>query len=111
MIRVLIADDHAVVREGLKKILSRNEDISVAAEACDGAEMLEKARAKGWDVAILDISLPGRSGLEVLHDLRKNDIRKPILILTKDFFQAFPDHGMLVNNQNSDHLAYRLCFT
>ena len=82
MIRVLIADDHAVVREGLKKILSQNQDISVVAEACDGAEMMEKAQSKGWDVAILDISLPGRSGLEVLHDLRKIDIKKPILILS-----------------------------
>ena len=82
MIRVLIADDHAVVREGLKKILSQNEGISVVAEACDGAEIMEKARAEGWDVAILDISLPGRSGLEVLHDLRKNDIKKPMLILS-----------------------------
>ncbi|SFD16453.1 two component transcriptional regulator, LuxR family [Thiohalospira halophila DSM 15071] len=70
MTRVMIVDDHAVVREGLKMILEGQEDISVVAEAGDDAGTLTRAREQPMDVILLDVSLPGRSGLEILKQLR-----------------------------------------
>jgi YesN/AraC family two-component response regulator len=66
MIRVLIADDHPIVRQGLKQILGDTRDMLVAGEAINGREVLEKARAEPWDVVVLDISLPDQSGLDIL---------------------------------------------
>ncbi len=82
MIRILIVDDHEVVREGLKKIISQTRDIVVSDEARDGQEALEKLLKNDYDVVLLDISLPGRSGLEVLTDMRKQKPRTPVLILS-----------------------------
>src|ERR1700741_713838 len=70
MIRVLIADDHDIVREGVKQIVSETSDIVVSGEARSGAEALNLARAGAWDVIILDLNLPDRSGLDVLTQLR-----------------------------------------
>ena len=64
MIKVLIADDHAVVLEGLKQILSETPDIIVSAQATNGQEVLDKIRSNNVDVVVLDIAMPGRSGLE-----------------------------------------------
>ena len=66
MIRVLIADDHAVVREGLKQILSEVPDMVVVDEAFDGEEALRKAQTDSWDVLVLDLAMPGRSGFDIL---------------------------------------------
>lgn len=82
MIKVFIADDHQIVREGLKQILSATSDILVAAEASDGKEVLEKARIIDFDVLVLDISMPGKSGLEVLKDLKNEKSEVIILILS-----------------------------
>ncbi len=82
MIRVLIADDHAVVRQGLKQILGETPDMTVVGEATTGLEALEKARAVAWDVMVLDISMPGRSGLDLLKDLRAEKSDRPVLILS-----------------------------
>lgn len=82
MIRVLIADDHPVVRRGLRQILEATPDIKVADEASDGQEALHKVLKNEYDVILLDISLPGRSGLEVLHQLRAERPRLPVLILS-----------------------------
>ena len=76
MIRVLIADDQAIVREGVKRILSDVPDIVVAGEASNGAEALERVQENGYDVVLLDIGLPALSGLDVLRRLRA---RKPDL--------------------------------
>ena len=70
MIRVLIADDHAIVREGLKQILSDIPDMMVVDEAVDGEEALRKARIEAWDVLVLDLAMPGRSGFDILEHLR-----------------------------------------
>ncbi len=70
MIRILIADDHTIVRKGLKQIVSECPSMSVTGEAGSGAEALELARTQDFDIAILDIAMPGRSGLDVLKDLR-----------------------------------------
>lgn len=82
MIRILVADDHIVVREGVKQILSNLEDIVVEDEAGDGQEALEKALRGDFDVILLDISMPGRGGLETLEDILKHKPRLPVLILS-----------------------------
>src|SRR5947208_14427468 len=64
MLKVLIADDHAVVRRGLKQILEETSDIVVSGEATNGQEVIEQVLAKRWDVLVLDITMPGRSGLD-----------------------------------------------
>jgi DNA-binding NarL/FixJ family response regulator len=82
MIRVFLADDHPVVREGLKTILSKSNDIVLAGEADNGIDTLKKARQEKWDVLVLDLSLPGRSGLNVLKEIRTFSPKLPVLILS-----------------------------
>ncbi len=89
MIRVIIADDHAVVREGLRQILLGTSDMVVAGEAANGQELLTKIRGKGIDVVVLDISLPGRSGLEILKDLKRERPKLPVLILSMHSEEQF----------------------
>lgn len=81
-IKVFIADDHAIVRQGLKQIISDNEDLEVAAEAGDGIEALQKINDGQWDVVVLDISMPGMSGIDILKRVNKEDPDLPILILS-----------------------------
>ncbi len=82
MIRAIIADDHAVVRKGLRSILEETADMVVAAEACSGQELLEKARRCPCDVVLLDIAMPGRDGLETLKLLKKEKPGLPVLVLS-----------------------------
>ena len=82
MIKVLVADDHPVVREGLKQILSEAQDIKVTAEAEDGHEILDKVRNQEFDVIVLDISMPGLMGLDVLKQLKSEKPEIPVLILS-----------------------------
>ncbi len=82
MIRVLIADDHAIVREGLKQILSDIPDMMVVDEAVDGEEALRKARSDTWDVLVLDLGMPGRSGFEILEHLKCERPQQPVLVLS-----------------------------
>ncbi len=82
MIRILVADDHSVVREGIKQILAGQEDMVVADEAANGQEVLGKVAKKDFDLVLLDISMPGRSGLEVLEELKAIHPRLPVLILS-----------------------------
>lgn len=81
-IHVLIADDHAIVRQGLKQILSETDDLVVTGEADDGAEALQLARQQPWDVFLLDVSMPNRNGIDTLKQLRKEFPRLPVLILS-----------------------------
>ena len=80
--RVLIADDHAVVRRGLKQILLDEYGALEVGEAGDAHETLRLAREEPWDIVVLDISMPDRSGLEVLKELKQTRPRLPVLILT-----------------------------
>ena len=82
MIRVLIIDDHDIVREGLKQIVLETGDIVVGGEARTGAEAMERVRAERWDVAILDLNLPDRPGLDVLTQIRVAAPQLPVLILS-----------------------------
>ncbi|TAJ17249.1 MAG: response regulator transcription factor [Rugosibacter sp.] len=81
-IHVLIADDHAIVRQGLKQILSETDDLVVTGEADDGADALQLARQQPWDVFLLDVSMPNRNGIDTLKQLKKEFPRLPILILS-----------------------------
>jgi len=82
MIRVLIADDHPIVRQGLRQILSGISDMKVTGEAIDGQETLEQVRAGGWDVLVLDITMPGRSGFDILKDVKYEQPDLPVLVLS-----------------------------
>lgn len=82
MINILIADDHALFREGLKQILSRERDISVAAEAASGQETLDLLARHSVDLVILDITMPGRTGLDVLAEIREMKPPIPVLIVS-----------------------------
>ena len=82
MIRVLVADDHVVVREGIKRILADTPDLSVAGEASNGREVCAKVATQRWDVVLLDISMPGKNGLEVLHDLKGGHPYLPVLVFS-----------------------------
>ena len=81
-IKILIADDHSLIREGLKKILKGASDMRVTAEAQNSQEVLEQARRTSLDLVVLDISFPGRSGLEILKDLKQEYPKLPVLILS-----------------------------
>jgi DNA-binding NarL/FixJ family response regulator len=82
MIRVLLADDHSIVRGGLRRIIEDSGDMSVACEAADGPEAIAKAREVRPDVAVVDISMPGQDGLEVIARLQEEMPAMPILVLT-----------------------------
>ena len=82
MIRVLIADDHAIVRRGLQEILVRELEDSVFGEAKDAQEVIERTKRDDWDLVILDITMPGRSGLDVLRDIKALRPKLPVLILS-----------------------------
>ena len=82
MIRVLITDDHPVVRRGLRQILEDNELIGLIDEAGDGKELCQKMMEQDYDVILLDISLPGRSGLDMLSQIKKINKKTAILILS-----------------------------
>jgi len=82
MIRILIADDHLLIREGLKKVLKEAIDMRVVKEAVNAAEMLQTLKEGEIDLVVLDISLPDKSGLEVLQDLKRDYPKIPVLILS-----------------------------
>lgn len=82
MINILIADDHAVVRQGIKKILSDASDIVVAGEASEWRGLFQIMREAAFDVLLLDISLPGRSGLDILREIKQMFPAVPVLILS-----------------------------
>lgn len=82
MIRVLIADDHPVVRRGLRRILEDEIDMEVAGEAQNAQEALDLVNKGQCDVLVLDIELPGRSGLDLLKELRKSLPKLPVLVLS-----------------------------
>ena len=82
MIRILIADDHTIFREGLKHILTEYSDLIVTDEARNGQEVLEKVWNNEYDMVLLDISMPGMNGLEVLKRLKKEKPKLSVLVLS-----------------------------
>jgi DNA-binding NarL/FixJ family response regulator len=82
MLKILIADDHAIVRQGLKQIVTETQDMIVAGEASNGQELLNKLKDNDYDVVVLDITMPGRNGIDVLRQLRTERPGLPILMLS-----------------------------
>lgn len=82
MIKVLIADDHALFRDGLKRIFNETEDIDVVAEAVDGKDILKKIREYEWDIILLDINLPDINGLDILKRILSTSAPACILVLS-----------------------------
>ena len=82
MIRVLIADDHTLMRDGLKQILATAGDMVVAGEACDGFQTIDRVRAGDWDLLLLDMAMPGRSGVDLIKQIKAEKPRLPILVLS-----------------------------
>jgi DNA-binding NarL/FixJ family response regulator len=80
--RILIADDHPVVRLGLKQILAAERDMLVVGEAKNGQEALELGRSLDWDVAVFDYSMPGRSGVELVKEIKRHHPGRPVLVLS-----------------------------
>ena len=82
MIRIAIADDHTLMREGLKRILESTDDIEVVGEATDGFGVLAHVRKGGFDLLLLDLSMPGRSGIDLIRQIRTESPKLPVLVLT-----------------------------
>ena len=82
MIRVVIADDHTIVREGLKQVLATDPELEVVGEARDGLEAMQLVRGTPFDVLLIDISMPGRSGLEVIRQIKAEKPKLRILVLS-----------------------------
>lgn len=101
MIRVLIADDHTVFRQGIRRLLDDTDDIEVVGEASTGVEALAAARALEPNVLLLDINLPKRSGLEVLKQLKAERLAVPVLILS-----MFPEEQYAVQALKAGAAGY-----
>ncbi len=82
MIRILIADDHAIVREGLKQVVAETSDIVVADEASNGHEVLNKVFKNNYDVVVLDITMPGMNGMDILKQIKSHKPELPVLVLS-----------------------------
>src|SRR4030065_1373790 len=81
-IRILIADDHALVRHGLRQILSDSEDRVGSGEAKNGVQALQMARQSEWDVVLMDVSMPDKNGIDTLKQLKKEYPKLPVLMLS-----------------------------
>jgi two-component system invasion response regulator UvrY len=81
-IRVLVADDHPIVRQGVRQIVAATNNIVVAGEATNGRELLERARSIAHDLILLDLSMPGTDGLDLLKQLKRERPKTPVVILT-----------------------------
>ena len=80
--RILIVDDHPIFRAGLKETLAKESDVEFVGEADNGHKALQLALKQGWDVVVLDITMPGKGGLEVLQELRRERPKVPVLVLS-----------------------------
>jgi DNA-binding NarL/FixJ family response regulator len=108
---VLVADDHAIIRDGLKKILADTDDLVVAGEASNGNMALDMVRARDWDLVVLDLSMPGRHGMELIKMIRAEKRRLPILIFSMHQEEQYAvrairagANGYLSKESNSDLL-------
>jgi two-component system invasion response regulator UvrY len=82
MTRILVADDHPLLRSGLKQVISQEPDLTVAGEAETSDEVLQQISEREWDFVVLDITMPGRGGLDVLREIRRQRPELPVLVLS-----------------------------
>ena len=101
MIHILIADDHAIVRKGLIQILESEPGLASVSEAVNGQEVLDKLRTEAYDLLILDINMPGRSGIDVLNELHFSQPALPVLILS-----MYPEDQYAVRVLKSGAMGY-----
>ena len=94
MINILIADDHVIMRDGLKQILAGCSDMRVADEAGDGPDTLNKIRHHKFEVVLLDMSMPGRSGIELIKQIKSEEPELPILVLSMHKEKQYAGHAM-----------------
>jgi DNA-binding NarL/FixJ family response regulator len=107
---VLVADDHAIIRDGLRKILADTEDLVVAGEAANGNQVLERVRERDWSMVILDLSMPGRNGIELIKLVKAERPKLPILIFSMHPEEQYAVRairagasGYLSKEEDSDH--------
>jgi DNA-binding NarL/FixJ family response regulator len=107
---VLVADDHAIIRDGLRKVLADTEDLVVAGEAANGSQVLEKVRERDWSMVILDLSMPGRNGIELIKLVKAERPKLPILIFSMHPEEQYAVRairagasGYLSKEEDSDH--------
>jgi DNA-binding NarL/FixJ family response regulator len=81
-LEILVADDHAIIRDGLKKILADTPDMCVAGEAANGHVALDMVRGRDWDAVVLDLSMPGRNGLDLLKLIKTEKPKLPVLVFS-----------------------------
>ncbi len=115
MTRVLVADDHTLFRQGLKRLLEEAPDLEIAGEAGDGLQAVEMARSGSWGLMLLDISLPGIGGLEVLRRIRAEGIDVPVLMLSMHPAEHYAAQaarlgaaGYLGKDCSSEHLIHAM---
>lgn len=101
MITVLVADDHTLLREGLKQILASTPDIVVADEAGDGKEVLKKAGERNYDVILLDIAMPGRNGIDICKQLKSMKPHLNILMLS-----MYPEEQFALRSLRAGAVGY-----
>jgi len=92
MIRILVADDHQIVRAGLKDLLSDFHDLTIAGEAASGAQVIKMVRESAWDIVLLDVSMPGMNGVDTLKQIKRFKPELPVLI-----FSMHPEDSYAVN--------------
>ena len=82
MLKILVVDDHPVVRRGLKQILTEEPDVALVGEAQTSSEVFDLVRAQRWDAVVLDVTMPGRGGLDIFKELKHEHPRLPVLMLS-----------------------------
>lgn len=100
-LKILVADDHSIVRKGIIKSITSNFQNVVTGEASNGTEVLHLVNNERWDLIILDISMPGRSGLEVLKDIKTNYPKTPVII-----FSMYPEDQFAIRSIKAGASAY-----
>ncbi|MGA2381281.1 MAG: response regulator transcription factor [Spirochaetia bacterium] len=101
MIRILVVDDHSVVRQGIKQIVADSPDIEIVGEAVSGQEALDLVRARAFDVVILDIAMPGRGGLDVLRELKAEKPALKVVVLS-----MYPEEQYAIRSLRDGASAY-----
>ena len=101
MIRILVADDHSVVRQGLKQIIADSPDMEIVGEAATSQEALELVRSGSFDLIILDISMPGQNGLEILRELKSESPALKVIILS-----MYPEEQYAIRSLRDGASAY-----
>ncbi len=112
MLRILIAEDHQIIRNGLKSIFNGQPDMVVTGEACDGQEVLEMLSRDTFDLLLLDVSMPRKNGFEVLKELKPSFPHLPVLILSMHPSEQYADkavkagaYGYLTKEDAPAHLV------